>query len=46
MAKIIVGSAENINGIKLSLHDRLQYNVSPESMRYNYFVEMYGVMGI
>lgn len=46
MAKIIVGSAENINGIKLSLHDRLQYNVSPESMRDNYFVEMYGVKGI
>ena len=46
MSKIIVGNAENVNGVKLSLQDRLQYNASPESMRDNYFVEMYGVKGI
>ena len=43
MSKIIVGNAENVNGVKLSLQDRLQYNASPESMRDNYFVEMYGL---
>ena len=42
MAKIIVGNAENVSGVRLSLQERLQYNVSPESMRDNYFVEMYG----
>jgi len=46
MSKIIVGNAEGFNGVKLSLQDRLQYDVSPESMRDNYFVEMYGVKGI
>jgi len=46
MSKITVGNAENVDGVKLSLQDRLQYDVSPESMRDNYFVEMYGVKGI
>jgi hypothetical protein len=46
MSKIIVGDARNIDGVRLTLEERLAYNFSPESMRDNYFVEMYGVKGI
>jgi len=43
MSKIIVGNAENIRGMRLSLENRLEYNISPENMRDNYFAEMYGI---
>jgi hypothetical protein len=43
MSKIVVGNAEGAQGVRLSLEKRLEYNLDPESMRDNYFVEMYGV---
>jgi hypothetical protein len=46
MSKIIVGNVQGVDAVSLSLKDRLQYNLSPEFMRDNYFVEMYGIKGI
>jgi len=42
MSKIIVGNAEGVQGIRLSLEKRLEHDLNPESMRDNYFVEVYG----
>jgi len=46
MSKIILGNAEGVQGIRLTLEKRLEHDLTPESMRDNYFVEMYGVKGI
>jgi hypothetical protein len=46
MSKIILGNAEGVQGVRLSLEKRLEHNLDPESMRDNYFVEMYGVKGV
>ena len=43
MSKIILGNAEGVQGVRLSLEKRLENDITPESMRDNYFVEMYGV---
>jgi len=43
MRKLVVGSSKDVQGVRLSLEKRLEHNLDPESMRDNYFVEMYGV---
>lgn len=43
MSKIILGNAEGVQGLRLTLEKRLEHDLTPESMRDNYFVEMYGV---
>ena len=43
MSKIILGSPAGVQGLRLALEKRLEHDLTPESMRDNYFVEMYGV---